>query len=57
MMNIVLRFVGLGFLNEGNAPTVEAKTALSNYTNFMMSLPFMQMKIRQLSGEKRVLLY
>ena len=32
-MNIVLRFVGLGFLNEGNAPTVEAKTALSNYTN------------------------
>lgn len=27
------KLVGLGFLNEGNAPTMEAKTALRNYTN------------------------
>lgn len=64
-MSIVLRFLR----NEGNAPTAEAKTALRNYTNFEPpskdvidktvliihdELLFMLIKIRKLSGEKRV---
>ena len=33
------KLIGLGFLNEGNAPTEDAKTALRNYTNLEQPSP------------------